>query len=134
MKQLIITNNPKTAEYIEHQRKEWNSSAGIDTSNGDTAAIELIFCASRDELYTQVRDYIHRNWKLQNHAMYGNIQLHKQPYRSMVLTEGTELDTRSLQLWEQAMERVKRTNPPNYSEKVLEDFQALDLSLFRSVI
>ena len=114
MKQLIITNNPKTAEYIEHQRKEWNSSAGIDTSNDDTAAIELIFCASRDELYTQVRDYIHRNWKLQNHAMYGNIQLHKQPYRSMVLTKGTELDTRSLQLWEQAMERVKRTNPPNY--------------------
>lgn len=134
MKQLIITNNPKTAEYIEHQRKEWNSSAGIDTSNDDTAAIELIFCASRDELYTQVRDYIHRNWKLQNHAMYGNIQLHKQPYRSMVLTEGTELDTRSLQLWEQAMERVKRTNPPNYSEKVLEDFQALDLSLFRSAL
>ena len=134
MKQLIITNNPKTAEYIEHQRKEWNSGAGIDTSNDDTAAIELIFCTSRDELYTQVRDYIHRNWKLQNHAMYGNIQLHKQPYRSMVLTKGTELDTRSLQLWEQAMERVKRTNPPNYSEKVLEDFQALDLSLFRSAI
>ena len=134
MKQLIITNNPKTAEYIEHKRKEWNSGAGIDTSNDDTAAIELIFCASRDELYTQVRDYIHRNWKLQNHAMYGNIQLHKQPYRSMVLTEGTELDTRSLQLWEQAMERVKRTNPPNYSAKVLEDFQALDLSLFRSAI
>ena len=134
MKQLIITNNPKTAEYIEHQRKEWNSSAGIDTSNDDTAAIELIFCASRDELYIQVRDYIHRNWKLQNHAMYGNIQLHKQPYRSMVLTEGTELDTRSLQLWEQAMERVKRTNPPNYSEKVLEDFQALDLSLFRRAL
>lgn len=134
MKQLIITNNPKTAEYIEHQRKEWNSSAGIDTSDDDTAAIELIFCASRDELYTQVRDYIHRNWKLQNHAMYGNIQLHKQPYRSMVLAEGTELDTRSLQLWEQAMERVKRTNPPNYSEKVLEDFQALDLSLFRSAL
>ena len=134
MKQLIITNNPKTAEYIEHQRKEWNSSAGIDTSNDDTAAIELIFCASRDELYTQVRDYIHRNWKLQNHAMYGNIQLHKQPYRSMVLAEGTELDTRSLQLWEQAMERVQRNNPPSYPEKVLEDFQALDFSLFKSIV
>lgn len=134
MKQLIITNNPKTAEYIEHQRKEWNSGAGIDTSNDDTAAIELIFCASRDELYTQVRDYIHRNWKLQNHAMYGNIQLHKQPYRSMVLAEGTELDTRSLQLWEQAMERVQRNNPPSYPEKVLEDFQALDFSLFKSIV
>jgi len=134
VKQLIITNNPKTAEYIEHQRKEWNSDAEIDTSNDDTAAIELIFCASRDELYTQVRDYIHRNWKLQNHAMYGNIQLHKQPYRSMVLAEGTELDTRSLQLWEQAMERVQRNNPPSYPEKVLEDFQALDFSLFKSIV
>ena len=127
MKQLIITNNPKTAEYIENQKK-------LPNKDTDTAAIELIFCASRDELYTQVRDCIHRNWKLQNHAMYGNIQLHKQPYRSMVLAKGTELDTRSLQLWEQAMERVKRNKLPNYSEKVLEDFQALDFSLFSSVV
>jgi grdX protein len=127
MKQLIITNNPKTADYIEHHRNERSATS-------ETADIAVIFCASRDELYTQVRNYIHRNWKLQNHAMYGNIQLHKQPYRSMVLTEGTELDTRSLQLWEQAMERVKRNKQPNYSEKVLEDFQALDLSLFRSTV
>ena len=145
MKQLIITNNPKTAEYIERQSKTRNSSTKADTSNSgaetvtpnntlETADIELIFCASRDELYTQVRDYIHRNWKLQNHAMYGNIQLHKQPYRSMVLAEGTELDTRSLQLWEQAMERVQRNNPPSYPEKVLEDFQALDFSLFKSIV
>ena len=128
MQQLIITINPNTVDYIEHHRNERAAAAD------ETADSAVIFCSSRDELYTQVRNYIHRNWKLQNHAMYGNIQLHKQPYRSMVLTEGTELDTRSLQLWEQAMERVKRTNPPNYSEKVLEDFQALDLSLFRSAL
>jgi len=127
VKQLIITNNPKTAEYIERQNKERNS-------NTETADIQLIFCTSREELYTQVRDHIHRNWQLQNHAMYGNIQLHKQPYRSMVLAEGTELDTRSLQLWEQAMERVQRNKPPKYSEKVMEDFQALDFSLFNSVV
>ena len=128
MKQLIITNNPKTVDYIEHHR---NERAAVADETADSA---VIFCASREELYTQVRNYIHRNWKLQNHAMYGNIQLHKQPYRSMVLTEGTELDTRSLQLWEQAMERVKRNKQPNYSEKVLEDFQALDLSLLRSTV
>ena len=127
MKHLIITNNPKTAEYIECQKKL--SNKGIDFEE-----IELIFCTSRDELYTQVRDHIHRNWKLQNHAMYGNIQLHKQPYRSMVLAESMELDTRSLQLWEQAMERVKCNKLPNYSEKMLEDFQALDFSLFSSIV
>ena len=128
MKQLIITNNPKTVDYIEHHRNERAAAAD------ETADSAVIFCSSREELYTQVRNYIHQNWKLQNHAMYGNIQLHKQPYRSMVLTEGTELDTRSLQLWEQAMERVKRNQQPNYSEKVLEDFQALDLSLLRSTV
>ena len=128
MKQLIITNNPKTVDYIEHHRNERAATAD------ETADSAVIFCSSREELYTQVRNYIHQNWKLQNHAMYGNIQLHKQPYRSMVLTEGTELDTRSLQLWEQAMERVKRNKQPNYSEKVLEDFQALDLSLLRSTV
>ena len=127
MKQLIITNNPQIAEYIERKHEDSNNST-------EAKDIKLIFCATREELYIQVRDYIHRNWKLQNHAMYGNIQLHKQPYRSMLLTEGTELDTRSLQLWEQAMERVNRTNPPNYSEKVLKDFQALDFSLFNSIV
>ena len=127
MKQLIITNNPKTAEYIEQQRKAQQNGANAED-------IELIFCASGEELYIQVRDYIHRNWKLQNHAMYGNIQLHKQPYRTMLLNEGITLDTPSLQLWEQAMERVKRNKIPNYSEKILEDFQVLDFSLFSSVV
>ncbi|UTC50886.1 GrdX family protein [Treponema sp. OMZ 855] len=127
MKQLIITNNPQIAEYLERTHEDSNNST-------EAKDIKLIFCTTREELYIQVRDYIHRNWKLQNHAMYGNIQLHKQPYRSMVLTEGTELDTRSLQLWEQAMERVNRTNPPTYSEKVLKDFQALDFSLFNSIV
>ena len=123
MKHVIITNNPKTAAYIKQQHERLG--AEVPT---------LVFCRTREAVYTTVRDYIHRNWRLQNHAMYGNIQLHKQPYRSMVLTEGTELDTRSLQLWEQAMERVQRNNPPSYSEKVLEDFQALDFSLFKSIV
>lgn len=125
MKYLIITNNPKTAEYGKqlHEQSEHGSTQ-----------IALIFCTSRDELYAHVRDYIHQNWKLENHAMYGNIQLHKQPYRSMLLTEGIQLDVRSLQLWEQAMERVKRNKLPNYPQKVLEDFQILDFSLFSTVI
>ena len=128
MKLVVVTNNPKTAEYISSQYPQ-QENAEATVSPGT-----LVFCKTRDEVYTKVRDYIHQNWQLQNHAMYGNIQLHKQPYRSMVLAEGTELDTRSLQLWEQAMERVQRNNPPSYPEKVLEDFQALDFSLFKSIV
>lgn len=123
MKYVVITNNPKTAAYIT-QRHEQQATA---------ACPALVFCQTREDVYTTVRDYIHQNWRLQNHAMYGNIQLHKQPYRSMVLAEGTALDSASLQLWEQAMERVKRGRSPDYSESVLEDFQALDFSLFSSL-
>ncbi len=123
MKYVVITNNPKTAAYIA-QLHEQQSTAVCPA---------LVFCQTREDVYTTVRDYIHRNWRLQNHAMYGNIQLHKQPYRSMVLAEGTSLDSASLQLWEQAMERVKRGRSPDYSESVLEDFQALDFSLFSSL-
>lgn len=125
MHQLIITNNPKTAHYVQSRSEQLDSRA---------TQVSLLFCSSKEELYTQVRNYIHQNWKLENHALYGNIQPHKQPYRSMLLTEGTQLDSRSLQLWEQAMERAKRTETPQYSEKVLEDFQALDFSLFSTVI
>lgn len=128
MKLVVITNNPKTAEYIRSQYPQQESA-------GETVSpVILVFCETRDEVYMQVRDYIHRNWKLQNHAMYGNIQLHKQPYRSMVLCEETQLDSASLLLWEQAMERVKRGRIPDYSEQVLQDFQALDFSLFSSII
>ena len=127
MKLVVITNNPKTAEHIRSQYPEQENA-------GEPAPIALVFCETRDEVYTRVRDYIHRNWQLQNHAMYGNIQLHKQPYRSMVLGEGTELNAASLLLWEQAMERVKRGRIPDYSEQVLQDFQALDFSLFSSIM
>ena len=125
MKYVVITNNPKTAAYIAQRHERLGAAA--------TEVPTLVFCRTREEVYTTVRDYIHRNWRLQNHAMYGNIQLHKQPYRSMVLAEGTSLDSASLQLWEQAMERVKRGRSPDYSESVLEDFQALDFSLFSSL-
>lgn len=125
MKHVIITNNPKTAAYIKQQHER----LGADAPEVPT----LVFCRTRDTVYTTVRDYIHRNWRLQNHAMYGNIQLHKQPYRSMILAEGSALDMASLQLWEQAMERVTRGRSPDYSERVLEDFQELDFSLFSSM-
>ncbi|MEL3906255.1 MAG: GrdX family protein [Treponema sp.] len=120
---LIITNNPKTADFVTNHYP-------AETLSG----IRLLFCPLREAVYTQVRSYIHRNWRLLNHAMYGNIQLHKQPYRSMLLTESVGLDIVSLQLWEQAMERVSRSSIPPYADHVLEDFQELDFMLFKNTL
>ena len=115
---LIITNNPKVKAFYEEDR------------TGLKKRYELKFLDSRDEVLKTVRDLIHSNWKLLNHAMAGNIPLHKHPYRSMALEQQENLDTNSLILWESAMERVKRGKTPPYPDDVLEDFQELDYNLF----
>lgn len=115
---LIITNNPKVKAFYEEDR------------TGLKNRYELKFLDSRDEVFKTVRDLIHSNWKLLNHAMAGNIPLHKHPYRSMALEQQENLDTNSLILWESAMERVKRGKTPPYPDDVLEDFQELDYNLF----
>ncbi len=120
-KKLIITNNPRV--------KKEHAASPILTQN-----FELIFCNERSEVFTRVRDLIHDNWKLLNHAMAGNIPLHKHPYRSMGLEKREELDTESLILWESATERVNRGKCPPYEEEVLEDFQELDYLLFSDSI
>ncbi len=117
-KRLIITNNPKVKTFYEEDR------------TGLKNRYELNFLDSRDEVFKAVRDLIHSNWKLLNHAMAGNIPLHKHPYRSMALEQQENLDTNSLILWESAMERVKRGKTPPYPDDVLEDFQELDYNLF----
>ncbi|EMB22576.1 GrdX family protein [Treponema denticola] len=117
-KRLIITNNPKVKTFYEEDR------------TGLKNRYELKFLDSRDEVFKTVRDLIHSNWKLLNHAMAGNIPLHKHPYRSMALEQQENLDTNSLILWESAMERVKRGKTPPYPDDVLEDFQELDYNLF----
>nr|WP_303933714.1 GrdX family protein [Treponema denticola] len=117
-KRLIITNNPKVKTFYEENR------------TGLKNRYELKFLDSRDEVFKTVRDLIHSNWKLLNHAMAGNIPLHKHPYRSMALEQQEKLDTNSLILWESAMERVKRGKTPPYPDDVLEDFQELDYNLF----
>ena len=115
---LIITNNPKVKAFYEEDR------------TGLKNRYALKFLDSRDEVFKTVRDLIHSNWKLLNHAMAGNIPLHKHPYRSMALEQQEKLDTNSLILWEAAMERVKRGKTPPYPDDVLEDFQELDYNLF----
>lgn len=115
---LIITNNPKVKAFYEEDR------------TGLKNRYALKFLDSRDEVFKMVRDLIHSNWKLLNHAMAGNIPLHKHPYRSMALEQQEKLDTNSLILWESAMERVKRGKTPPYPDDVLEDFQELDYNLF----
>ncbi len=114
---IIITNNPRV-------KKSYEENLELKTK------YDILFFDSRDEVFTCVRNLIHKNWKLLNHAMAGNIPIHKHPYRSMALEQKNSLDTDSLLLWESAIERLKRGKLPPYPQDVLEDFQELDFTLF----
>ena len=111
-KALIVTNNPLVR----------------DTVAGDSVQ----FCPTLEELLLQVRDLIHRNYKLRTHPLTGNIQAVYHPYRSVVLTEGTHLDVESLTLWETTMERYRRAERRRYPDEALDDFQHVDYELIRS--
>lgn len=115
---VIVTNNPAVKRFYEENGTNFKT------------AVQLVFFDSREAVFITVRDLIHGSWKLLNHAMAGNIPLHKHPYRSMALRKQESLDTQSLLLWEAAMERVRRGPVPPYTEDVLEDFRELDYTLF----
>jgi grdX protein len=115
---IVITNNPKVQSFFTSQ---------------NNPEIEILFVEKRDEVFTKARDFIHNNWKLLNHTMMANIPLHQHPYRSFALKRGATLDTDSLLLMEQAAERLTRGKLPNYDETTLNDFQDLDLVLFKEV-
>lgn len=113
---LIITNNPKVR--------------ALFVGNNE---IELVFVEERKAVFTKSRDLIHQNWQLLNHTMMANIPLHMHPYRSLALKKGTELDVKSLSLIESAIERLGRGKLPEYNQRNLDDFQELDLVLFKEV-
>lgn len=114
---VIVTNNTKVKTFYEE-------------NSYYKRQILLLFFDEREKVFSTVRDYIHKNWKLINHAMAGNIPLHKHPYRSMALKKQESLDTESLLLWEAAIERVHRGRLPDYPDDVLADFRELDYILF----
>lgn len=115
---IIITNNPKVKDFFTLQ---------------NNAEITLRFVSDRETVFTQARDLIHQNWKLLNHTMMANIPLHQHPYRSFALKKGRDLDTDSLLLIEQAIERLHRGRLPDYDVSTLCDFQDMDLILFKEV-
>lgn len=116
---VVITNNPKVRTYYESlpMRPDY----------------DLVFTDVKKEVLICSRDLIHKNWKLLNHTMVGNIPIYKHPYRTLVLQKNLEFDAYSLELIEQAMEHINRGKQPEYTAKVLEDFQELDFILFNEV-
>ncbi len=110
---LIITNNPLVSERLPDLKVLRVEGSVLD-------------------LYTRVRDFIHKGHMLITHPLSGSLKPGKIPYKSVVLTgESQSLDLQSMQLIESSMEAYHKTFRDihlDLAEEMLDDYAAVDLS------
>ncbi|MDF2592425.1 MAG: glycine reductase [Clostridia bacterium] len=79
---------------------------------------------------------MHLCYELITHPLVGSVKPNETPYRSIILKQGINTDLQSVTIIENSIqtyekfERMKST--PIWSQRILEDFQFVDLKLFES--
>lgn len=90
------------------------------------------------DVLKSVRDRVHKGYKLISHPLMGSIKPNETPYRSVVITSGTGLDYDSLSVIESSIatcEKLLKDRPaPAWNERILKDFQLIDLDLIKSAM
>lgn len=114
---VIITNNPAVIEAYGQE--------------------EMLVKETMQEVLLQARDLIHLGHKLINHPMPGSVKPNETPYRSIMVGQTAgELDFQSLTMIEGALrkfDQFQKDRPtPQWSERILQDFQIVDYHLFTS--
>ena len=117
MKKLIVTNNPMVRERYSHQ---------YDLKYEETSFVGVL---------KQVRDLVHRGYRLLTHPLSGSIKPNETPYKSVLLEESTgKIDEFSVRVIEEAVLTCDKFSQKKYPYKkdVTRDFQFVDLTLFES--
>lgn len=100
--------------------------------------IELFFMNDLQEVMIKVRDLIHSNYKLETHPLTGSVKPVQNPFRTIILSKGTELDFTSLEMIDNSIEKVnmfqKVHTERTYPEQILLDYQEIDFSLMNTAI
>ncbi len=86
-----------------------------------------------------VRDKIHKGHILLTHPLSGSIKPNETPYKTIMISkEIGELDMDSLNIIEEsiytARKFLKNRPTPNWTERVLDDFRTIDLSLVDNIM
>ena len=116
----IITNNPKCYErYNAEMKVEYLSDGGY---------LDVLL---------RVQKYIHERWCLVTHPLAGSIKPNQIPYRSVIIKDKAfdqEEYFQSCTMIENSIEtyhRIMKGKPiVDWPERMLDDFQDADLSLF----
>lgn len=116
----LITNNPK---FIEENLKD------IEIEYSDVSYIDIL---------RKVRDYVHENWEIVTHPLYGSVKPNETIYRTIVIKENNSLDITSVNLISDAILTFKKfrnnREVPQWTDRVKDDFSVIDYDLIINAI
>ena len=116
----LITNNPK---FIEENLKD------IEIEYEDVSYIDIL---------RKVRDYVHENWEIVTHPLYGSVKPNETIYRTIVIKENNSLDITSVNLISDAILTFKKfrnnREVPQWTDRVKDDFSVIDHDLIINAI
>ena len=111
----LITNNPK---FIEENLKD------IEIEYLDMSYIDIL---------RKIRDYVHENWEIVTHPLYGSVKPNETIYRTIVIKENNSLDITSVNLISDAILTFKKfrnnREVPQWTDRVKDDFSVIDYDL-----
>lgn len=116
----LITNNPKFKSFKNKR-------------------IEVILHEnSYMDILEITRDYVHRNYRILTHPLYGSVKPNETVYRTILIEENDKLDNDSVMLISEAIETFKKFKKnkitPNWTEQVKDDFSVIDYDLLKNAI
>lgn len=116
----LITNNPK---FIEENLKD------IEIEYLDVSYVDIL---------RKVRDYVHENWEIVTHPLYGSVKPNETIYRTIVTKENNSLDITSVNLISDAILTFKKfrnnREVPQWTDRVKDDFSVIDHDLIINAI
>lgn len=120
---FIITNNPLSKSTFENKY-----------------VVEYIESGSQIDVLIKARNYVHMGNRLLTHPLMGSVKPNETPYRTICISKEAEkvVDFSSLEIIESAIATTEKFirdfSTPKWSEKILHDFQVIDLDLIAHAI
>ena len=116
----LITNNPK---FNQEKFKD------IEIEYFDISYLDVL---------KKVRDYVHDNYEVLTHPLYGSVKPNETIYRTIVIKENNSLDITSVNLISDAIVTFKKfrnnREVPQWTDRVKDDFSVIDHDLIINAI
>lgn len=117
---VLITNNPMFIDYMKENYPK------VEFIYKDVEPLEILRIG---------RNYVHQNYKLLTHPLYGNFRPHELFYRTIIIEKSEHLDNESLDLIETSINKIedilKKTKMRDATDEVIKDYAYIDFQIIK---